>query len=203
MEVKLPKTKKGKLTLASLCVSAENMFKNKGFHGTTIRDITNDAGVALGTFYVYFKSKKSIYDYLLLQYSHKIRSRIAKNIQYHHATSKKEMERIGIRTFLQIVLENPHIYNIIWESLYIDKTLFFNYYMNFAKHYINSIKMGQEESSIYPDLDPEVLAFSLMGISNFVGLRWTMFEKSEEKLDEVTDNIMKLLEHGMFTDKTS
>ncbi|MDO5714031.1 MAG: TetR/AcrR family transcriptional regulator [Tissierellia bacterium] len=201
MEVKIPKTKKGKLTLFSLCVSAENMFKNKGFHGTTIKDITNDAGVGLGTFYVYFKSKKSIYDYLLLQYSHKIRSQIAKNIQAHRVGSKKEMERIGIRTFLQIVLENPHIYNIIWESLYIDKTLFVNYYTNFAEHYANSIKAGQTEGEIYDDIDPEVLAFSLMGISNFVGLRWTMFEKSEEKLDYVTDNIMKLLEHGMFTNK--
>ena len=198
MAVKQPKTRKGKLTMAALCDAAEKMFKTKGFYRTTIKDITEDAGVGLGTFYLYFESKRTIYDYLLLQYSHLIRSTIAVNIRDSQTTDKFEMERIGIRTFFQIVFEQPHIYNIIWESLYIDKNLFINYYTNFAKHYANSIAESQRTGAVRDDLDPEVMAYSLMGITNFVGLKWTMFEKSEEKLDWITDEIMKLLKRGMY-----
>ena len=184
--------------MAALCDAAEKMFKTKGFYKTTIKDITEDAGVGLGTFYLYFESKRTIYDYLLLQYSHLIRSTIAVNIRDSQTTDKFEMERIGIRTFFQIVFEQPQIYNIIWESLYIDKSLFINYYTNFAKHYANSIAESQKIGAVRDDLDPEVMAYSLMGITNFVGLKWTMFEKSEEKLDWITDEIMKLLKKGMY-----
>lgn len=36
------------------------MFKEKGYHNTTIRQITKEAGVALGSFFTYFDSKESI-----------------------------------------------------------------------------------------------------------------------------------------------
>lgn len=36
------------------------MFKENGYHKTTIRQITKEAGVALGSFFTYFNSKESI-----------------------------------------------------------------------------------------------------------------------------------------------
>ena len=38
-----------------------------------------------------------------------------------------------------------------------------------------------------------------MGISNFVGLKYGMFEKSGVDFDRITDEVMKVLEGGMFT----
>ena len=42
-------------------------------------------------------------------------------------------------------------------------------------------------------------AYMLMGISNFVGLKYGMFEKSGVDFDRITNEVMKLLDNGMFT----
>jgi hypothetical protein len=47
------------------------------------------------------------------------------------------------------------------------------------------------------DYDPEVVAFMLMGISNFLGLNWIMFSDRKD-VDHAVDEVMKILEEGLF-----
>ncbi len=49
----------------SLLESAFSLFINNGFHKTSISDIVKDAGVAKGTFYLYFKDKYDIRNHLI------------------------------------------------------------------------------------------------------------------------------------------
>ena len=44
---------------------ARDVFSEKGYHGASIADIIARAGVARGTFYLYFKSKRDVFDELL------------------------------------------------------------------------------------------------------------------------------------------
>ena len=46
------------------------------------------------------------------------------------------MEEVGLRAWLEFVQKNRYMYHIIWESLYIDKQLFVDYYVNFCKAYM-------------------------------------------------------------------
>lgn len=189
-----PKTKRGEKTLSKLLSSAEHYFSEKGFHETSIVDITRGAGVALGTYYVYFDDKLSIYQYLLLMYSHDIRKAIAVNLD--GVTDRKEAEKIGLRTFLEVIRDRRYIYNIIWESLYIDKNLFIEYYTDFSARYQKTIIDAQEAGEMR-DFDPEVGSFMLMGISNFIGLNWVIF-KDEDNFDDVVDKAMDIIENGFF-----
>ncbi len=50
---------------ASLLDSAFSLFIDNGFHKTSISDIVKDAGVAKGTFYLYFKDKYDIRNHLI------------------------------------------------------------------------------------------------------------------------------------------
>lgn len=190
-----PKTARGEKTLQSIIEAAETVFNEKGYNGSTIKDISAEAGVSVGTIYIYFVDKKSIYDHLLLEYSKYIRRKISKRIA--GINSRKEIEREGLLVFLEIVKKKPHMYNIIWESLYIDKAKFKEYYLNFAAHYTTRIKDAIREGSMKDDLDPEVVAWSLMGLSNFLGLRYAMFSE-EENLDEVARKAMEMIEKGLF-----
>lgn len=192
--VNLPKTKRGQATLDRLCSAAEQLFFKKGYHATSINDITYKAKVAPGTFYIYFSDKLSIYKYLLISYSHAIRMNIAKDVIGVH--SRKEAERIGLKSFLTFIKDHPHVYNIIWESLYIDKKLFIEYYTEFAQVYIEHIQRAQAEGQMR-DHDPEVVAYLLMGVSNFIGLNWIMFKEAKE-FDDVVDKVIKALDEGLF-----
>lgn len=192
--VNQPKTKRGQITLDKLIDSAEENFSKLGYHRTSIVDITRSAGVALGTYYVYFADKISIYRYLLLNYSHEIRKNIALEIK--KAENRKDAERLGLKAFLQYISDNKHIYNIIWESLYIDKSLFIDYYTKFALSYRAQIEKAQDAGEM-KEFDPEVASYMLMGISNFIGLNWIMF-KDENDFDKIVDEVINILDKGMF-----
>ena len=192
--VHLPKTQKGQDTLDNLCAAAEHVFYEKGYHKATIKDITTKAEIGLGTFYIYFSDQKSLYVYLLSDYSRFIRKAISKRIA--HLTDRRDVEREGLVAFLEIVRDNQYMYSIIWESLYIDRQLFIDYYQDFANHYIYYIEKAKDEGDMRK-LDSETVAYVLMGIANFVGLRYTMFEK-RENFDDITDDVATIYNDGLF-----
>ena len=44
---------------------ARRLFAERGYHATSIHDIIDDADIARGTFYLYFESKRAIFEELL------------------------------------------------------------------------------------------------------------------------------------------
>jgi AcrR family transcriptional regulator len=193
--VNIPKTKRGQATLEKICSASETLFYEKGYHNTSIIDITNLSGIALGTFYIYFKDKYSTYKYLLIRYSHQIRKEIS--TATNNIENRKEKERLGLKIFLEYIKTNKHAYNIIWESLYIDKTLFINYYDTFADRYSKGIIEGQKNGEVY-EIDPMIISYFLMGVSSFIGLKYIMFNDENTDLDYVVDEVMKILQKGLF-----
>jgi AcrR family transcriptional regulator len=53
-------------------------FSEAGYHSTKVSDIVARAGIAQGTFYLYFKDKRSIFEELLGTFFHKISSSITR-----------------------------------------------------------------------------------------------------------------------------
>ncbi len=192
--VNMPKTKRGLVTLEKITQSAEIEFGTKGYYSTSINDITKKANVALGTFYIYFPDKFSLYCYLLNQYSHDIRKFIA--MKTESCEGRIDTEKLGLLGFLEVIKLKPYMYNIIWESLYVDKSLFIEYYESFALKYIIRLNSGKRKNEIR-DIDSTVIAYVLMGISNFIGLKYVMFEKDED-LEAIVDQVMDVLKHGIF-----
>ena len=193
--LKVPRTKKGVETLNNILSAATQLIYERGYYGANIVDITQLAGVATGTFYVYFDSKISLYRYLLLQFSHRIRKELA--IKTRACTTRWEAERMGLKAWLEFVIENPYVYNIIWESLYVDRTLFTNYYETFCSSSLGGLEESKKRGEVR-EIDGEVLSYALMGISNFLGLKYGMFSSGSVDLDYITGEAMKILEGGMF-----
>lgn len=191
-----PKTEKGQETLDKIILVAEQLFSERGYYKTSIKDITKEAGVGIGTFYIYFDDKHSLYQTILTEYGRFIRKTIAASVK--RATTRQEAERIGIETFVQLVRNDPSMYNVIWEALYVDKQLFVDYYKRFSENYTRQIVKAQEAGEIVADYDPEVLSYMLMGITNFIGLRYAIFEDDED-LSSVLDTIMSVFENGFLT----
>lgn len=193
-DVNIPKTARGQETMEKICRAAEELFSQKGYYNTSITDIAKKAEVAPGTVYIYFKDKKSIFKYLLEDLSHNIRKEIA--IATKDCKSRYEEEKIGFRVFFDFARKHIGLYKIIWESQFVDEELFKDYYDNFANRYMKRIKEAQQNGEI-ADMDPETLAYCLIGITNFIGLKWVIFNDKPVP-DQVIHNIMKLLKSGMF-----
>lgn len=194
--LKMPKTPKGVETLNNILSAAAQLIYERGYHGANIGDITKLAGVATGTFYVYFDSKLSLYRYMLLQFGHSIRRELSDKTK--NCRTRREAERAGLIAWLEYVQAHPYVYNIIWESLYVDRALFTEYYETFSKAYVSGLKAAQENGEVI-EADLESLSYALMGISNFVGLKYCMFSDTKADFEKVADDIMKVLDKGMFT----
>ena len=61
---------KKELKKESLLASAYSLFIRKGINDTSISDITENAGVAKGTFYLYFKDKWDIHERVITEKAH-------------------------------------------------------------------------------------------------------------------------------------
>lgn len=185
-----PKTARGLTTMNRIIKAAETEFGRKGYYNTGINDIATRAKVASGTIYLYFNDKYSLYVHLLTQYGHRIRKAIAKDTE--KCATRHEVEREGLLSFLRLVKKRPYMYNIIWESLYIDPKLFAEYYETFASRYKQQLDKAQGEVT---QMDTTVMAYCLMGISNFLGLKYVFFDKDAD-LEYVVDEAMKFLSLG-------
>lgn len=195
-DIKIPTTRNGKQTFKIIVDTAVQVFYEKGYHSTTIKDITEEAGIAIGTFYLYFKNKYVLYRYILKQFQHDIRQAIAEKVA--SVDGRFEKEKVGIRTFIEFAVEKPHTFNIIWESLYIDKTLFVDYYTDFAKRYEKGLKKSIEDEEMY-DVDTELVSYMLMGVTNFIGLK-VLLKLGEDKgsAEEVVTKVMDIIKTGIF-----
>lgn len=63
---------RGERTRAEITQSAYHLFLERGFHGTSMREIAKEAGIAVGGIYNHFKSKEDIFLAVLIDY-HPIR----------------------------------------------------------------------------------------------------------------------------------
>lgn len=192
--INLPKTKLGLAKMTKLLDAAEELFTNQGFHSTSISDICKTAQTAVGTFYIYFETKTDVYRYLMWKYQIKIKALLAESIK--GCKTRYEMEREGIKCFVKFALQTPNVYNIIWGSLSIDQKLFNDYYMGFAESYTKALlKVSDEISSA----DYTSVAYMLMGISNFMGLRAIFEGMSDSDIDAMIDStVMPALQNGIF-----
>ena len=191
-----PRTKRGRTTLNNILNAAVQVIYEKGYYEASIKDITSLAGVASGTFYVYFEGKYQLFKYLLLQCSHMIRKHL--NQSTKHCTTRREKERTGMRVWLEFLVKNQFIFHIVWEALYVDKQLFMDYYGSFCISYMRGINEDKITGEVR-DIDSEVLAYILMGATNFFGLNWTMFkENGHAEIDMVVNEFMKIMDGGIF-----
>lgn len=200
--IRLPKTKTGFKSFNKIIEVSKKLFANQGFSQTSINEIIEKSNIATGTFYIYFDDKRAVYDYLLNDYSKQIRTRIANAIR--GLPTSQEREREGIKTYIEFALEDKLSYRIIWESLFVEKELFINYYKNFGAGYVSQLNKSVDNGQVQSNIDLETLSYALMGITSFVGLQ-AVFKDEESKdgvdetyIDFVTDQIMLLLRNGMF-----
>lgn len=192
-----PKTSRGYETLEKICDSAEKLFSEKGYYNTSITDITSQANIAPGTFYIYFNDKKSAFQYLIHDLGHELRKKIKSETV--NCKSRYEEEHKGMKTFFKFVSEHIGLYKIIWEAQFVDIDIFKDYYESFSQRYIHNIEAAQENGEM-KNLDPKAISYCLMGISNFIGLKWIIFE-GKEVPDEVIDQIMQFIKSGIFIEK--
>jgi AcrR family transcriptional regulator len=192
-QTKLPKTARGRQTRDKLLQAAEIEFGSQGYHDASVSSITNQADVALGTFYNYFESKEEIYRALVGYMSHRVRSWIAARVA--GAPDRITAERQGLQAYLEFVREHPGLYRIIAEAEFVANDAFMQHYRGIARAYTENLRAASERHEIR-DGDSEVWSWAIMGMMVFLGMRYGEWDEITDPAD-VARRASDLLAHGM------
>ncbi len=87
--------------------AAKNLFADKGFEATNVRDIIHESNLSPGTFYNYFQSKEEIFEVLTDEIIGEVRGQIQdsyKNVKMDRTEIIKSLQK-----FFQIFLGNPRL----------------------------------------------------------------------------------------------
>ena len=168
-----PKTERGRRTLRRLLDAAAIEFGARGFHETAITHITQGAGVGLGTFYVYFKSKEEMFRALVADMGASTRQALAERVS--SARNRLEAERQGIEAYIEFVRAHPGLYRIVMEAQFVAPDAYREYYRVFSSAYRQQMGEAAERGEIRKGED-EVRVWALMGASTFLGLRYGVWD---------------------------
>ncbi len=196
---RVPATPRGQKTRQKLLRAAETVFGDKGYERASIADITRKGGVALGTFYVYFPDKKSIFVEVVDELGARLRRLIAESVA--GLEDRMAVEREGLRVFFDFASRHRNLYRIVRQAEFVDEACYRRYYDRFAKGYVSGLTRAMESGEVRR-VDAEALAYCLMGIGDFLGMRWVMWD-GEKGLEKVLDTAMTLIRHGVDAKKTT
>ncbi|MFY3743863.1 TetR/AcrR family transcriptional regulator [Anaeromyxobacter sp. Red801] len=187
----LPATARGLRTRRKLVEAAEVVFGEKGFEAASISDITRQAGVALGTFYVYFADKRALFVEVVDGLGARLREALAEGIAAAGTGDRLAVERAGFDAFFRFVSRHRLLYRVVRQAEFIDQECFRRYYRSFAEPYARALERAQAAGELRR-LDPEALAYALMGMADFLGMRYVLWgrgRQAEAALEAAVDFI--------------
>lgn len=197
-----PTTARGEATRRKILDAAETVFGEMGYHEASISEITRRAGVAQGTYYIYFHNKREIFTELVEDIGTRLRADMRASIT--GANSRLEVEKRGFEAFFTFVAQHRRIYSIVQEAERVAPEAFFTYYHKISQGYIRGLSEAMSEGEIRT-LDPEAISYALMGIGHFVALRWLVWPPEHEALanetgqlpESVLASLMEFIAHGL------
>src|ERR1700730_13421403 len=121
-----PVTARGDATRRKILDAAEEVFGAMGYYEASISEITRRAGVAQGTYYIYFHSKREIFAELVEDIGKRLRADMRMAII--GASGRLEIEKRGFEAFFQFVASHRRIYSIVQEAERVAPEAFYAYY---------------------------------------------------------------------------
>lgn len=173
-----PLTKRGEATRRRLLEAAEVVFAEQGYHEASIVKITERAGIGLGTFYLYFDSKQSIFEALVIDLNRRVRHSMSEAME--GASSRVEAERAGFAGFFRFTAEHPALYRVVREAEFVSPEVLRLHYTRIVEGYEAGLRDAQEVGDVDPALDPAITAWALMGMGELIGMRFLLWERDAQ-----------------------
>lgn len=191
-----------------LLESAVQIFAEKGFHQTKIKDITDNASLAAGTFYIYFKNKDALLEELLKKYFEQL-FEIFENIHTSKSNAKEKIENI-IMSHVSFLNANKYLFQVFIEHIHSGKSFnpfvkcctYKEKYFDMRKKYFDMIEeiiiQGQNENLFSHNIHPVITARALLGMVIFTVMNILIIEENKEvNLEELSNNISHIFIKGI------
>ena len=174
---------------------AKRIFARKGYHRTNIADIISRAGIARGTFYLYFENKKELFEELLEQVFNELGNRIVRIRLAPDQPSPTDQLRNNIRRVLEFVLTERDLTDILLtHSLGFDRELdvrIRSFYDRIAQLIQRSLDLGIQ-MGLVRQADTRTLSYCILG-----GIKEAIGQLSRESDRPIEPLVEEILNFGL------
>jgi AcrR family transcriptional regulator len=193
----------------SLIEASKKLFSARGYHATTVDDITRSAGVAKGTFYLYFDEKREIYYEVIRSFMHLIKD-IGRSVGA--STSEPADDPLGFfaraetaaHELMTIFMDNRELVRLAYrESMGLDphlEAMLRDFFREIAEVEARNIQFAIE-LGIIRKVDPLLVAYAHIGIVERVLLAMLDAPDDFPPPDQVVKEILQLAFEGLRLDR--
>lgn len=179
--------------------AATECFARRGYHDTSISHVIDRAGIARGTFYLYFKSKHDVFRHILDAYIKHIGDQI-KTIRLGGKVSPAEQMRANVERLVDTILTEPAPAKIVLnEAVGLDPEIddkLRSFYGKLISMIEKSIAKGVALKLVRP-IDPRLSATIIIGAFKEVMIQKTVFKQSRFSRRVIVDGLIDVLIGGL------
>lgn len=149
---------------------AERLFSEKGFNGTSIREIAQAADINLAMVSYYFGSKNKLLEAIFIYRGNNTQTTLL-NLESNKALSSLQKIDKLIEHYVDRVIEKNHFYKILSREMVVNSTPEMDsLILGIKKQNLSIIKqiiaVGQKEGSFKKNIDIPLLINTLSGTAN-------------------------------------
>src|SRR5689334_10907878 len=178
---------------------ARDVFDKRGYHQATIDDIVARAGVARGTFYLYFDDKRAVFSALIDRFAAQLTQAIQRIVTDDPELPVVDQVRSNIRVILRTCLVERAMTKILFtDAAGVDPAFdrkLATFYDTVVQLLTESLKDGQA-LGIVDDGEPRVLAYLTIGALKELLYQAVTLGFAEETADVLAQQMYGFLSRG-------
>lgn len=190
----------------TLLQSALELFVEKGFHETKVSDIVERAGVAQGTFYLYFPGKRDAFDALMAEWFEPFLNIIQASTSFEPADFSQAVERArsDITAIFDSCQNRPLLTRLMLkqaEGVGSDVSERMEQFREQIAAHVEHILGIRQEAGLMRPFQAKVVAHGIVGMVERVAFRWfVMHEAPPLSPEELAGEIVRFQSWGMARD---
>ena len=152
--------------------AAEKLISDKGFNGTSIRDIAQAAEINLAMISYYFGSKNKLLEAIFNYRGYNTKKALELLVNNKALSSKEKIDKLIEHYVLRVIAQQP-FFKILTREMVVSNTKEMeSLILEIKKQNLNSIKLiisaGQKDGSFKKNIDLPLLINTLSGTANYL-----------------------------------
>jgi AcrR family transcriptional regulator len=168
-----------------------------GYAEASIGRITDEAGIAQGTFYLYFESRQALFDVLLPHVGEDMVLFIGNKVK--GSQTFFEVEERGFRAFFEYLRLNPWFFRVLNEAEVAAPVAHAAHMKLLTDRYVKSLSRSVEKGEIknFATEELETLAYLFQAARSYLYLCHIKGKKRKKLPDAVVETYMKIIRNGL------